>query len=142
MRIFIPFTKLFSATYSACPGATLVPLHDTKDYAQYFQERWEEGKTFINVEHDVAPSIEVLKSLWRCPEKICLTGYVYDTKPGVAPEVTYLGCVKISEAFIKENPSLFDSFPDWSGCDGKIWQAAEDKKYPYCYHGEVKHLKG
>lgn len=150
MRIFVPFTKLRAETMKAVPGATFVPLIGDYAYSEYFQKRWEEGETFINVEHDVVPAPKVLESMWNCGNPVCVAGYVYPT-PDVEykPEITYGGCVKISKEFIQNNPDLWRIPARWSVCDGRITQAIERNPYPgidgnenHCYHGEVLHLHG
>lgn len=149
MKIFVPFARLRSETFIALPTAILVPLVGDYAYAEYFRARWKEGETFINVEHDVMPPPKVLESMWNCESAICTTGYVYRDSPSdFQPEITYGGCIKISQQFILEHPNLWDDPPRWSVCDGRITKAIEDHPYPningndrHCYHGEVLHLK-
>lgn len=153
MNVFVPFTKLRSDTYEAVPFAKFIPLqrgNESTSYAEYFKERWKEGESFINVEHDVVPSIPVLESLWHCQSPICVTGYVYEYMEVPAPEITYGGCIKISRQFILDHPDLWhEPLPTWSGCDCRITKCLEENPYPdingndkHCYHGSVIHLHG
>lgn len=136
MNVFVPFTKLRSETFSAVPTATFIPLLDKEmGYGQYFRDRWREGKTFINVEHDVVPDNRILELLWDCDQPFCFAGYVY---PGQTKfDTSYLGCAKISEQLIKENPNLFDDPVIWYGCEGRILELVNGR---LCCHGSVLHL--
>lgn len=136
MNVFVPFTKLRAETFSAVPCATFVPLLDKNmGYGQYFRDRWREGKTFINLEHDVVPTQKMLDELWECEKLFCFAGYVY---PGQTKfDTSYLGCVKITERLINENPRLFDDPPNWYGCEGRILELVNGR---ICCHGSVLHL--
>ena len=69
------------------PGADL-------GYAWAFRRAW--GKdTLLNIEHDVAPSLELVDALALCPEPLCTR------PPGGSPaqdagQVCWLGCTKIA----------------------------------------------
>lgn len=137
IKVFLPFTKLRSATYSAVPNAVLVPLLDkTWDYGRYFQARWKDGESFINVEHDIVPTTEKLQELWDCPNDFCFAGYIYPGQPDRV-DVAHLGCAKISRHLIENNPDIFDELPEWVNCETRIYDAAQPNQ---CYHGEVLHL--
>lgn len=144
MKIFIPFTKLRSEVVMAVAKTgidyELVPLIKYTDYSKFLKRRWEEGKTFINVEHDVIiPGKEIMESMWNCDKPLCVTGYTYRYREANPPEVTFLGCVKIGADLIKNSQGLFDEPAPWSVCDGFITRASNEE---YCYHGETIHMHG
>lgn len=137
MRIFLPFTNLRTATYLAAHGATLVPIDNPYGYSRYFAERWSEGRTFINIEHDVVPTRELLGSLWQCPSTLCVTRFA--DIPDHEPIISWLGCVKISAQFIAEHPIQWGS-QLWHDCDSTLWTAYGGDEKLVCDHGVVKHL--
>jgi hypothetical protein len=55
-------------------------MTDDFSYGRYFRERWDEGKTFINVEHDTAFWPGALEEIWDCPEPLCIFGHGKDEK--------------------------------------------------------------
>jgi hypothetical protein len=139
MRIFIPFTNLRAETFVAAPGAILVPTIGKFGYSNYLEQRWTDGKTFINIEHDVVPTTEILESLWDCKSPLCVTGH--SDVPG-CPEASYLACVKISSDFIAQRRIDWRGL-QWFECDQQLWKS--DPEYSksgdhFCYHGTVKHL--
>lgn len=132
MRIFIPFTNLRVETYLAVPQAILVPLIDKEHgYGKYMWDRWQEGQPFINVEHDVVPSQEMLRELWNCPHTFCVTSYAENEGPSL------LGCVKFSEQFIFGTRGIFDNYPNWKLCDTQVAKACMNM---YHAHGTVQHV--
>lgn len=137
MRIFIPYTQLRPETLISVKGLpfTLVQMSEELfGYYQYFISRWEEGETFINLEHDILPTKKILQELWNCPKPWCGIGY------GGEDSTAYLGCVKFSKEFIKANPDLWKDPIHWGECDIHI---VASTKIPYHAHsGEVKHLHG
>lgn len=137
MRIFLPFANLRAATMLAAAGATLVPLIGPTDYARYFAARWSEAETFINVEHDVVPTRELLDKIWRCPSPLCVTQFA--DIPNHDPITTWLGCTKISAEFIAAHPIKWGN-QLWHDCDSTIWTAYGGDEKPVCTHGVVRHL--
>ncbi len=134
MNIFVPFTALRAETWDAVwpmYGATLVPLLDSKAYSRYFMRRWEETKTFINIEHDVVPTLAQLQELWNCPHPWCACGY---TGECVTP---YLGCAKISTEFILTHPDMWVE-REWGNLDVYM---ADRAKLPFHLHPAVRHVK-
>lgn len=139
VNIFIPFTKLEARTLLAFKGkrCQVVPIVGEFGYAEYFKERWQEGRSFINVEHDIVPDWELVTELMACPQSICLTKCLLDQS---WLHHWHLGCVKISDRFIAEHPI------DWgkqryTDCDGTIWTAYGGDEKPVCIHGQVTHLR-
>ncbi|SRR6266481_8251482 len=132
MRIFVPFTNLRVETYLSVPNAILVPLKDKEHgYGKYLWERWKESQPFINVEHDVVPTQEMIKGLWECQETFCVTSYSENEGPSL------LGCVKFSEKFISGTQGIFDNYPNWKTCDNNISKACLDMWHN---HGVVHHV--
>jgi hypothetical protein len=105
-------------------------------YGEYFRERWHEGETFINVEHDVLPTAEMIDELWNCPSIFCCTRYVYDGR--TENTIGNLGCAKISDKLIATCPTLFDGRVHWQDCEKKIIEALGQGNQ--CVHGNVKHF--
>jgi len=137
MLVFVPFTRLCALTHKALPHACFVPLIDKEyGYGRYFQERWAQRKTFINVEHDIVPTMEVLESMWECKAPLCISGYHYPEQEGRV-DIAYLGCAKISKELIEANPNGFLELKHWTQCDGEIWKMTGET---YCQHGSVLHL--
>jgi len=55
-QIYCPYTNLQAGTTVALANYTVNFVNCTGDkwaYTKYFQDRWDEGKTFISVEHDI-----------------------------------------------------------------------------------------
>src|SRR5690348_14009514 len=99
MKIFVPFTSLKAQVMAAIPNATFCPILDKYyGYGQYFKERWDEKQTFINIEHDVVPRINLLEEMWNCSEPLCVAGYM-STVEG-ASGISHIGCAKISVSLI------------------------------------------
>jgi hypothetical protein len=138
IRIFVPFTNLRAPVMLAVPDATFCPIVDKfYGYGQYFKERWNEKQTFINIEHDVVPRIELLKEMWNCSEPLCVAGYCSSVEG--ASGTSHIGCAKISASLILKSLDLFDTPCEWIECEGRIGALTDFK---FCYHGEVHHLKG
>jgi hypothetical protein len=136
--IFVPYANLHPYTKLALDGygwiGVDVSLLDT-DYPDYFAQRWTEGKTFINIEHDVSFPAGLLEEISECPEPWCGVGY----SPGgcgTAPQdlVTQrgaaLGVVKFSAEFITGTADLWTrewtTSRHWAHCDGWINDAANE----------------
>jgi hypothetical protein len=127
VNVFCPHTAkgLRPETRAALQGiATFIELSDGgfHDYRRYFIDRWNEGATFINVEHDVAPTRAQLEDLWRCPRPWC--GFCYG-----AVEAPYLGCAKITAEFIAANRGLWTDHEAtydywWGSLDAHIARTA------------------
>lgn len=122
MRIFIPFTHLRSETYLACINAAqalsndcvnIWPIRDHEHgYADYWVERWQEGRKFINVEQDVVPHKSVLEEMWDCPEDYCICQYAYPWA-GSPIDHSPIGCAKFSEHFIAAHQGIMLHRQHW-----------------------------
>jgi hypothetical protein len=109
MNIFVPFTKVEQWTMAAMlwylHHTTFVDVSgDHWNYVKFFEQRWAEGKTFINVEHDVVPGPGVLDSMWACQEPWCVSTYLGPPAPKGAP---FFGVVKFSAEAIATLPDLW-----------------------------------
>jgi hypothetical protein len=129
LRLFVPHTAVQPATRIALARypATYVELPKS-DYAGYWRERWTEGQTFINVEHDVVPWPGALDALWRCESDWCAYGYQTDEQESAFP---YLGCVKFSAAFIALFPDVWNGAQGWTDLDAWLALRAD---FPVCRH--------
>jgi hypothetical protein len=137
MRIFCPFTHLRSETYVALKDypVTFLPLIDhASDYWRHFHERWKEGETFINVEHDVVPLVGVLQELWDCPEPYCISGYTYPYHSDPPrQDMAHLGCAKLSRELIASCPEIYRVGPiDFRMVEHYLINATLNK---YHFHG-------
>lgn len=130
MRIFVPYTLLHDATAMVLTGYDYEPVKmvGENDYPKYFQKRWEEGASFINVEHDVVFWHGAIESLQKCEEDWC---YFSIAQNDHSPPRLCLA--KFSSNFMKEYPTIWDEFlvapshedvpghtvPKWAYCD--VW---------------------
>lgn len=115
MKIFIPTTGIRQATeiYTrdkvAEPGAVYETVDVSSDhwaYTRYLEQRWQEGETFVNMEHDIVPFPGAITQIWNCPYNWCFYGYVPDVdlvENGCAP----FGLVKFSKDFINSTQGLW-----------------------------------
>ena len=118
--IYIPHVKIQPATLISLMGYNYIPVETLGDYGyyEYFKKRWEEGKTFINLEQDIVPYPGALKELWDCPQDWCMYDIhvpcrwnlnLEDSNIGGYP----LGCMKISSEMIKSTPKLWEKPIKW-----------------------------
>lgn len=122
MRIFCPYTDVQNATLTALSKyfwteLIFVDVHGDWSYLNYFKQRWLEGETFINIEHDVVPWLGAIEEIWNCPHDWCC--FTYYCMPGEPhPPPTPIGLVKFSEAFIKQIPDVWkihkDTYYEWA----------------------------
>ena len=106
VNIFIPFTKLEARTLLAFKDKRyrIVPIVGEFGYAEYFRERWQEGRSFINVEHDIVPDWELVTELMTCPESIIKVDCLSDTQPVYrrgSPQISSSTCCNISSGTSK-----------------------------------------
>jgi hypothetical protein len=144
MKIFIPYTSILPETLKCLEPYDYTPVKmvEENDYPHYFQKRWEEGESFITIEHDTVFEPGAIEELENCPEEWCaysIGGYdaVWDKEnakvkilpysikhfvDGIAPT---LALIKFESSFIKKYPDLWDGLPErtdlkqrWMWCDG------------------------
>lgn len=142
MRIFVPFTHLRAETYSVCHalGAEFIPLLDhEKDYGRYWDQRWIEGESFINVEQDVVPTKVLLREMWDCPHDYCIAQYSYPWT-GSPVDHSPIGCAKFSSGFIGANRQIVFNGVVWHEPQYQIINASLNKfhqHYPNAMHLHV-----
>jgi hypothetical protein len=143
MKKFVPFTKIIPATLECLEPYeyTAVKMVEETDYPRYFQQRWEEGESFITIEHDTVFERGAIEELENCPEEFC--GYavgtydaVWDDENAKVKILPYrirhfvegtaptLALIKFERSFIKKHPNLWDGLPErtdlkprWQWCD-------------------------
>lgn len=98
---------------------TPVKLTGVYDYWQYFVDRWQEGKTFINVEHDIAFWPGALEEIWDCPRDWCM--YAYSCDHDFIINTPYLGLVKFDKSFIEPTKDQWqDTNKNWQVLDQEL----------------------
>lgn len=123
IKIFIPYTKIQPATLISLIGYKYTPVKVEGDfgYSNYFKDRWNEGETFINLEHDIVPYPGAISAIWDCPLEWCVYDYhlpnhwnrnLEDEVNGIP-----LGCMKISAEMIKKTARMWDKPIIWNKCD-------------------------
>jgi hypothetical protein len=112
MKIYIPYSNYIQeATLISLKGydRETVLMVSNGSYLKYFQERWEEEESFINIEHDVVPWPGAIDELEHCQELWC--GYCYK-KFELGNE--YFGCVRFSQELIKLIPDVWNEREQYS----------------------------
>lgn len=116
VNLFVPYVKVYPTTFIALIGfnyqPSLTSVDDDYSYQKFFEERWKEGKTFVLVEQDIVVWPGAVKKIWDCPENLCaydahLPNHQTRTLNDDNTEIP-LFCIKISESFIKDHPTLWD----------------------------------
>src|SRR5580698_9244916 len=108
MLICIPYTQIVDATmiFALHYGADALSfkLDDDWAYTRYFQDRWDDGRTFINLEHDTVPWPGAPEVLWACEKPWCAYGYTMkvEQKHGSS-----LGCTKFSAELMAQLPDVW-----------------------------------
>jgi hypothetical protein len=127
MDIYVPFTKLQTATRIALIGYSYKPIKLIGEhaYSYYFRKRWTEGRAFINIEHDIVPCPGAIEAIEQCDHDWCLYNYslpvhrlqnLEEIKSGAMP----LGLVKISANLIAKTPKMWNEPIGWSLCDKQL----------------------
>jgi hypothetical protein len=101
-------------------------------YHELLLRTWEEGRGWINVEHDIVPWPGALRLLWDC--SCDWGGYAYSLGNAYA---SYLGCTKFSDALVQAHPDAVRRIdglkPDgtapryWGRLDTRLKQVLEDQ---------------
>jgi hypothetical protein len=76
---------------------------DPWSYVDYLQARWDEGRSFINLEHDVVPWPGSPERLWACLKPWCVHGYRIKLETPCAP----FGFVKFTDSLIGTLPNVW-----------------------------------
>ena len=122
MKIYVPYTNLLQATQIALVEYDYIPV-DLKDqaYSDFLRERWAEGESFINIEHDIVPWPGAIEEIAECPEPWC--GYAYHTGPSLDPHPYWhpmLGCVKLGAELIRRTAGMWDEHIMFFLCDSTL----------------------
>lgn len=121
--IYIPYIRLERATLISLIGYDYKPVYAPGDYEYggYFKTRWEEGKTFINLEQDIVAYPGAIKAIWDCPREWCVYDFhlpshwarsLENEKVGLP-----IGCMKISSEVISKTKGIWDKPVMFNVCD-------------------------
>ncbi len=122
LNIFLPFTDVQPATLISLIGYDYLPVKLEGDfgYSQFFRDRWNEGKTFINVEHDSVIYPGAIEALLNCPEELCAFDFhlpIHRQRQLIPGQAFPLGLIKISDSLIAKNPNFWNDPIKWDVCD-------------------------
>lgn len=111
-QIYCPYTNLQTGTTVALANYTVNFVNCTGDkwaYTKYFQDRWDEGKTFINVEHDIVFWPGAIEELIACEQDWC---YFSDQwrNDGMPIYHCRFGLTKIGATLIEDVPDVWNDF--------------------------------
>jgi hypothetical protein len=99
-------------------------LHETRimeddfAYGRLLTELWNQGETFIVVEHDIVPWLGALEHLAACPQPYC--AFPYRIGGGIGAG---LGCTKIAGSLLRKLGAHDFSAVRWDLLDGKVSDA-------------------
>lgn len=131
MRVVCPYVR--TATYDRpginpltedaldvyAPHTEFVEMHGDHDYYNLLVRLWDDGESFLIVEHDIEIHERVIPDLATCRWGWCSFGY-----EGGGGNIwqTSLGCTRFTEKLIEETPTLMrDLGPrHWKELDGPI----------------------
>ena len=139
LPVFVPHTKINEATrnflaQSQVLGRSIQLVDvgsDSLDYINYMRDRWREGHSFINIEHDVVPWPGALESLEDCSQEWC--SFAYDTAAKdflLAP----LGLAKLSFGLIQALPGVWEGDLPWHELDAHLYRYATDRGHTAHQH--------
>ena len=108
MKVWVPFTNLNPATAYVVQGLPSYELVDVSGsdtaYVDFFQSRWDEGKDFISMEHDIVPWPGAIDQIAQCKAPWCV--FMYDPVEDAMSRPN-LGLVKIGADLIKMIPDVW-----------------------------------
>jgi hypothetical protein len=107
-------------------------LREPDDYLCFLTYQWDEGKSFVNIEHDVEFEPSIVMELWECESDWCFAPYEGITEP----QLPHLGMAKISSSHIEKTHDVWKTFtecsevmrlrwqrqPTWSMLDGYLYR--------------------
>lgn len=129
MNIYVPYTSINEATTFALQGYNpiYVKMEKQESYLEFLKQRWKEGESFINVEHDVVPWIGAIDELIDCKFTWCAYGYKIKESIEFTP---YFGCVKFTSQLIHLLPEIWNDrekiSKDWNTLDMFMEKYARD----------------
>lgn len=117
MRVVVPFTDLSIETRTSLEGSewdyeTVDVSGDDEAYWRLLRDLWDEGETFVVVEHDIVLGAYTLVDLARCEGEWCTCPYPY-----FHGRYYGLGCAKFSDRLIARVPELMDLVGKMSDAD-------------------------
>jgi hypothetical protein len=126
MKLFVPYTEIQPHTKMVLTGYNYTPLLMEKEdsYINYFLDRWREGESFINCEHDVVFWCGAIESLESCQEEWCAFGT--DNGLFFNGALPTLNLMKCSDTFIERFQDVWEDVKgrylphgrrQWSGLD-------------------------
>jgi hypothetical protein len=84
-------------------------LTDDLAYGRLLAELWEEGKTFLNIEHDIfGVTPEIVAEFETCPEEWCSSPYDYFNKSAKGRPGGGLGCTKFGAKLMARWPDAME----------------------------------
>jgi hypothetical protein len=125
LKICVPYTRLQPATETVLRGypVEFYPLEGDDGYVYYLKQRWDDGLTFINCEHDTIFWHGAIESLEECLGDWCAYGLKGESPAN--PWSPTLNLVKFTDRFISTHPTIWDALLDedmppqkWRLCDG------------------------
>lgn len=149
--LYVPYTCLKEATqiylyYCKAwehPDVEFVEVSgDRWAYIDYFQQRWDECREFVSLEHDVVPWMGAVRNLLCCPEPWCFFGYFPGVVTGMAAVLANglapTGLMKFSPPLIEAIPNVWvdmraryfdkEQYPrPWAFCDTWLVGYAEER---------------
>lgn len=141
MKLFLPYTIIQPATRIILSTYNYEPVLMTgeDDYLNYFKQRWQEGESFINCEHDTVFWHGAVEELERCPEEWCAYGQYgqgFGEGQFVDGEPPTLALMKFRAEFIEKYPDVWDLMPannplgptpKWQWCDTWLSMYTKEK---------------
>lgn len=102
---------------------------------------WEDGESFLNIEHDIEVHSEVFAQLLgceRCGMPACEEPWCVFPFPGAGGGLLFrsLGCTRFGAEMMKAVPDLFSTLPvrDWRRLDTEIAYTLEQKGFHPHFH--------
>lgn len=133
MKIFVPYTELQIATEIALIGYeyATVGMIASDDYFKYFKQRWQEGESFINIEHDCVPWPGAIEAIMECPKLWCAYDYSLPCHRNrdIHDPTTFvpLGLTKISASMIEKLKDCWNEVVNWDVIDKHLTMEASNQ---------------
>ncbi len=115
------------------------------EYGNLVAKLWQQGDSFLLIEHDILPTAALLEEMWACPEPWC-SGFAWHypefrTQPPVRHRQTALYCHKFSASLIARTPAVPSAVRvRWTGMDLTLLGVLAPQPPP-CLHGPLTHLR-
>lgn len=140
VNLFLPYVKVYPTTLISLIGYNYQPvLTRGKDgYSNYFKTRWEEGKTFVNVEQDIVVHPRAIREIWDCSHDWCGFDFHLPNHQLRNLEEEYtgvpIGCVKITNCAIEQTFGIWDNPVEWVMCEQNITKSFVAAGIPFHQH--------